>query len=563
MSSPISRGQVGDWGGRLTWVQSSAAHGANRLWTLIDGVDVPVTPDGVSLSSSLYGYGGTTWCAIDATRVFTLHEREGMARIISLTGGVEQSWRLPDGSVGCPVAHGEDALFVLDGPARGERRLCRLHLATGHVSVEYRSSSFLSRPAVVDDRVAWTEWSSRSVPWEESSLVLARGSGPLTVERRLSGSDVSWGPPVAHGDSFATTCEHGEWSDVVLDVDQPDARMAVGPGGAALSLVSWFGTSRLLASNGATLAVVTAKDSVRAVSVISSAGVIELDGAMSSIEDVALVGSAVAVAGRRPQHSDRLEVFEQGWRALASNEEVRDDTLTASWQRGASLVPYVWWGADNPSTIVVDIHGGPTGEAGLRWSASIARWRAKGFAVASVDYRGSTSYGRSYRQALNGGWALRDVADVALVISELTAQFPTARIVVAGNSAGGLTALRVASQPGVWGAMVHYPVTDAATIIAMSHEFEAGYNEILFGTTNASQLQDRRIDVAHLRRVLVTHGVDDPVVPIAGTRAFVREARERGVDVLYCEIPAEGHGYRLAESLAIVSEAERRFLLDQ
>jgi dipeptidyl aminopeptidase/acylaminoacyl peptidase len=97
----------------------------------------------------------------------------------------------------------------------------------------------------------------------------------------------------------------------------------------------------------------------------------------------------------------------------------------------------------------------------------------------------------------------------------------------------------------------------------MSHEFEAGYNEILFGTTNASQLQDRRIDVAHLRRVLVTHGVDDPVVPIAGTRAFVREARERGVDVLYREIPAEGHGYRLAESLAIVSEAERRFLLDQ
>jgi dipeptidyl aminopeptidase/acylaminoacyl peptidase len=237
--------------------------------------------------------------------------------------------------------------------------------------------------------------------------------------------------------------------------------------------------------------------------------------------------------------------------------------MAATWRRSASLVPYIWWGADDPSTIVVDIHGGPTGEAGLRWSASIARWRAQGFAVASVDYRGSTSYGRPHRRALNGGWAIRDVDDVAQVIADLTAQFPSARIVVAGNSAGGLTALRVATESAVWGAMVHYPVSDAATILGMSHEFEAGYNEILFGTSDAAQLHDRRIVVERLPRVLVTHGADDRVVPVAGTRAFVREATSRGVALTYVEIPDEGHGYRRAASLEQVAEAERRFLLDQ
>ncbi len=563
MSSPVSRGQIGDWGGRLTWVQSSAISGSNRLWTLVNGAEVVVTPEGLSLSSSLYGYGGITWCVIDSARVFTLHEREGVARVISVAGTIESSWPLPDGSVGCPVVQGDDVLFLLDGPPRGERRVCRLSLVTGQISTVYASSNFLSRLAVNGDRVAWTEWSPRTVPWEESSLVLARGTTVLNIESVRSSPGVSWGPPVAHGDAFATTCEDAEWANVVRDVDQREHRIDVSPGGAALSLVSWFGTSRLLASQGEVLAVVTAQNSARAVSVISDAGVVTLEGAMTSIEDVAMVASSVVVAGRRPEHSDRIELFHDRWQAVACGEEVSDRTLTASWRLGASAVPYVWWGADHPSTIVIDIHGGPTGEAGLRWSASISRWRATGFAVASVDYRGSTSYGRSYRRALNGGWGQLDVDDAASVISELATEFPSARIVVAGNSAGGLTALRVAALPGVWGAMVHYPVTDAATIIAMSHEFEAGYNDILFGTSDPSQLQDRRIAVEDLRRVFVTHGVEDSVVPIAGTRAFVRDARARGVDIAYIEIPGEGHGYRRAESLALVAAAEERFLLNQ
>ena len=547
----------------MTWVQTSARSGANRLWTCDDSGSRAVTAEGVALSSSLYGYGGTTWCVLDDDHVVTLHEREGVLRVIARDGNETFCWPLPSGSVGCPVAIGHEVLFIRDGNEPGERQLCRMHLDSGHTDVLYRTRDFMSRVARSADRLAWVQWSPRSVPWEESTLMTAHLSEGVTIEKTLSASGVSWGPPVVHRGSFAATRESGEWGELVLDIDEPQVGRPVLPGGSALSLVSWFGTSRLIASDGVHVAVVSAKDSRRHVSHVRDDVVDEVVGAMTSIEDVALVGSRVVVAGRRPQHSDRIEVHDTTWQVIATDEEERDDSLTAQWRVSESSVPYVWWESDDPATIIVEMHGGPTGEAGLRWSASTSRWHSRGYAVASIDYRGSTSYGRRYRRALYGGWAQRDADDVVSVIAELATRYPTSRIVVAGNSAGGLTALRVAARTPVWGAMVHYPVTDAATIIQMSHEFEAGYNEMLFGTTEARQLQDRRVDVERLPRLLVTHGVNDSVVPIAGTRAFVSEARAAHVDVRYLELENEGHGYRAAQSVARVADAERQFLLDQ
>ena len=56
--------------------------------------------------------------------------------------------------------------------------------------------------------------------------------------------------------------------------------------------------------------------------------------------------------------------------------------------------------------LIVLAHGGPTAAARRQLQLSITYWTSRGFGVADVDYRGSTGYGRSFRNRLRNSWGL-------------------------------------------------------------------------------------------------------------------------------------------------------------
>ena len=53
----------------------------------------------------------------------------------------------------------------------------------------------------------------------------------------------------------------------------------------------------------------------------------------------------------------------------------------------------------------------PLGEFQTTLNLGIQYWTSRGFAVLDVNYGGSTGYGRSYRERLNGQWRIVDVQD--------------------------------------------------------------------------------------------------------------------------------------------------------
>jgi dipeptidyl aminopeptidase/acylaminoacyl peptidase len=220
--------------------------------------------------------------------------------------------------------------------------------------------------------------------------------------------------------------------------------------------------------------------------------------------------------------------------------------------------------------LVVWCHSGPTSawQAGL--DLSVQYFTSRGFAVAGVDYAGSTGYGRAYRCSLWGGWGevdAEDCLDAALHLAARGEVDPT-RLAVRGSSAGGMTALNaLAAGEGFRACASWYGVTDLLALVAATHDFEAHSTDRLIGRLpEAAAVYEARSPVHRATAmhgdVLLLHGTDDPVVPFDQAerlRAALHAAGRR------CDLRAvagEGHGFRRAESVVDALEAELAFYLE-
>ncbi len=198
------------------------------------------------------------------------------------------------------------------------------------------------------------------------------------------------------------------------------------------------------------------------------------------------------------------------------------------------------------------VHGGPTDQWQVEFMPRIAYWWSRGWDVLVPDPQGSTGHGRAYQQALQGEWGRLDVADTATVIraSHDRAWSTPARTALIGSSSGGLTVLGVLARHRGLAAcgVALYPVADLAVLADASHRFEAHYTIGLVGPLDDVATYRERSPVSYAHHIdvplLVMHGDEDPVVPLASTLELVERMRAAGRDVELVVMPGEGHGFR-------------------
>jgi dipeptidyl aminopeptidase/acylaminoacyl peptidase len=226
--------------------------------------------------------------------------------------------------------------------------------------------------------------------------------------------------------------------------------------------------------------------------------------------------------------------------------------------------------------LVVRIHGGPTAAARAEFSTSVQFWTTRGFAVLEVDYRGSTGYGRRYRDLLRGAWGVADVEDCRDAARWLAEQglVDGHRCVIRGGSAGGFTALaalvrdgedRRSGGSGVFAAACSlYGVTDLTALAADTHKFESRYLDGLVGAwPEDAATYVERSPLTHVERidvpVLILQGADDPVVPLSQAELLRDALAVRGVPHGYVVFPGEAHGFRRAANIVRALECELSF----
>ena len=107
---------------------------------------------------------------------------------------------------------------------------------------------------------------------------------------------------------------------------------------------------------------------------------------------------------------------------------------------------------EEPFPTIIDVHGGPHGVTNQHFGMG-APYLENGFAYLSVNYRGSTTFGREFLQKIWGNvghWELEDIcAAHAFLVREGIAD--PKRIVITGGSYGGyLTLLALGKCPELW-----------------------------------------------------------------------------------------------------------------
>jgi dipeptidyl aminopeptidase/acylaminoacyl peptidase len=221
--------------------------------------------------------------------------------------------------------------------------------------------------------------------------------------------------------------------------------------------------------------------------------------------------------------------------------------------------------------LIVHCHGGPTGAAGSGFDLTLQYFTSRGFAVAAVDYAGSTGYGRAYRCALWGQWGVADAEDCVDAARHLAGQgrVDAARTVIRGGSAGGFTALNaLAAGDAFAAAVILYGVTDLLGLAASTHDFEAHYLDRLVGPLPASRARYEARSPVHRAAeirgsVLLLQGTDDPVVPPAQAERLRDAMVAAGRRCVVRFFEGEAHGFRRAETLVACLEEELAFYRDE
>ena len=177
-----------------------------------------------------------------------------------------------------------------------------------------------------------------------------------------------------------------------------------------------------------------------------------------------------------------------------------------------------------PHPTIFYIHGGPEAHDRDSFSPPVQAWVDHGLCVVMVNYRGSTGYGRDWRDALTGNPGLRRwrTSTRSGIASSRTASRIATASGSSGNSWGGyLTLLGLGMQPDRWATgIAGVPVADFVAAFEDEMEPLKNYDRALFGASpdEDPELYRARSPITYVEDVrvplMILAGENDPRCPI-------------------------------------------------
>ena len=586
-------------GRTLVWLEGRSDRGV--LVALPDGESPLDLTDEQSVRAGV-GYGGGDFSVGGGAVIFV----DSSGRLFSRALGFDRPRALtpPHGSAASPVLSpdGEWVAYVWsDGKtdliALVDSQGCEwpVKLAVG--------ADFYMQPVWHPSglMLAWVEWDHPHMPWDGTRLKLASlGGSPLhiTEERAIDlAPDCAVQQPQFSPDGryLSFIAEDGEWEDlIVYDLANDEKFTLVQGEGFHLSTPAWVqglrhhgwnSSSRqiyYLRNMGGAASLWTVDLETRRSVQIDTAPYTWLSGLSVSptAEEVAFIASGPA----QPNRVVRWNGHGLFIAAHSGSETLSPDYLAAprdiSWPApDGTAVHALYYPPTHPNfsseglpPAIVDVHGGPTGGVFIAFNAEAAYYTTRGYAYVELVYRGSTGYGRTYRNLLRERWGEADVEDAVDCAHALADQqlADANRIVIKGGSAGGYTVLNVlVHHPGVFKAGVClFGVSNLFSLATDTHKFEERYLDSMIGPLPQTAARYHAWSpIYHMSGLCdpmaVFQGKEDKVVPPDQAEEIVKVLRQKGIPHIYRLYDGEGHGWRKSETIIDYLEQTERFLQQQ
>lgn len=568
-----------------------------------------------SARSLVHEYGGGAWWLDDEAAYFTHYDDQRLYRFetdgepLALTPEPPalRSWRYADGRkhptqpwLACVRERhddGEEPINELVAiPTDGSAQPRVLAVGPG----QEPTADFVAAPRFSADGrwLSWIRWNHPNMPWDGTELCVAPVFGGL----RLGNVQVIAGNEheAVHGANWTTddrlvfsTDRSGFWNLHSWSPGAPGDHPLTQLDGAEIGRPQWsFGIQQWAElADGRLVAVATAD-------AVDQLLLLEGDGSSTTVETPYVEISALSatdrntllVAASTATSSTTVLELDPSGEPIAVYRAPDDIGVDQSWFSVAEAVSYPISTGSSPDRevhaflylpsapdhrgpdgelppLVVMGHGGPTSHAGPALNLRVQYWTSRGFAVADVNYGGSTGFGRAYRQLLDDRWGIVDVEDCIAVASRLADQgvVDRARMAIRGGSAGGFTVLAALTRSEVFTAGTSlYGVADLEALARDTHKFESRYTDRLIGPyPERRDIYLERSPINHTEKLscplLVLQGLEDEIVPPNQAEAIVAAVAAKGLPHAYVPFEGEQHGFRQAVNIIRSYELELWF----
>ena len=580
-------------GDDLYWLEMRPAEGGRYAIVKKNkaGEIQTVLPQPYNVRNRVHEYGGGSYTVRDGIIYFVNYADERIYRIGKESIIPVTPEKNSDGSLGKYASliispNKEYLVFVYEKEFHGKQNenylaMIKLSETMKEPTILSSGRDFYADPCFSDDgkKIAWLEWDLPWMPWDNTDLLMAEFGPTPSSKKKIAGGDfTSICLPRFHGEELYFIMDNrGEenywniykYNSQIVKVTNEESEFGT---------PHWlFGQSTYAFLQDGSIAACMIKEGEESLVRISGDKIIMLDVPLTYFDYFSSKGNILYFIGGGPYLGGSIYSVEISDHKAAESLKLIKKNSTIELDKDNISVPehisyptsdgeiahaffylpknkkYRAPPHEKPPLIVIG-HGGPTSATEKVFSFIIQYWTSMGYAVADVNYRGSTGYGRKYRDKLLGNWGIVDADDTADVVRYLVAQdlVDKRKVAVRGGSAGGYLVQRLLTRhPSLFSAGASYfGIGNLLTMEETTHKFEGLYTDILIDARLPSGIERFRerspINYLHNLKspMIIFQGSEDKIVPPQCSREMADILKEKGIPYEYIEYEGEAHGFR-------------------